>query len=77
MAENCFSIWKAGLRRQLEEVRDQILEQPFAQQMATLTQLAEQNMAAITPEFCAACHPRTRQLFPACMEMQDILDDHV
>lgn len=76
VAENCFSVWKAGLRRQLEEVRDQLLQQPFAQQMATLTQLAEQNMEAITQAVCAASHQRTRQIFPACIEMQDIVDDH-
>ena len=74
IAENCFSVWKAGLKRQLEEVRDQLLQQPHAQQMATLSQLAEQNLNEITTDFCVASHRRTRRNFSACIELQDILD---
>ena len=55
VAENCFSVRAYGkfmesLWRQLlvEEIQDQLLEQPFVQQMATLTQLAEQNIDVIT-----------------------------
>lgn len=75
-AENCFSVWKAGLRRQLEEVKEQLLQQPYDQQMATLTQLAEQNMAVITLDVCRAAHRRTRRTFIQCIHMQDITDDH-
>ena len=72
IAENCFSVWKAGLRRQLEEVREQLLQQPHAEQMATLTQLAELNLGAITPDMCMAFHRGTRRTFPACIQLQDV-----
>ena len=74
IAENCFSVWKAGLKRQLEEVREQLLQQPHAQQMATLAQLAEQNLAEITPDACTSFHRGTRRTFPACIQLQDVLD---
>lgn len=74
IAENCFSVWKAGLKRQLEEVREQLLQQPHAQQMATLAQLAEQNLAEITPAACTSFHGGTRRTFPACIQLQDVLD---
>lgn len=73
IAENCFSVWKAGLKRQLEEVRDQLLRQAYAEQMATLTQLAEQNLSNITPDMCMSFHRGTRRTFPACIQLHDVL----
>ncbi|GFS09655.1 hypothetical protein ElyMa_001303600 [Elysia marginata] len=40
ICENAFSIWKQALKTRLAEVREQTLDQPFDERMATLTQLA-------------------------------------
>ena len=71
--ENCFSVCKAGLKRQLEEVRNQLLRQAYAEQMTTLTQLVEQNLANITPDMCMSFHRGTRRTFPACIQLHDVL----
>ena len=68
IAETCFSVWKAGLKQQLEEVREQLLQQLHAQQMATLTQLAEQNLAETTSVTYTSFHRGTRRTFPACIQ---------
>ena len=38
ICENAFSIWKQALKTRLAEVREQTLDQPFDERMATLTQ---------------------------------------
>ena len=50
IVEMAFSAFKASLKRQLEEVRSQLLQQQQQQRLAILVQLAEQSVAVITPE---------------------------
>ena len=76
IAENCFAAWKAALRRTLEDVRDQMLQQPHAERLATLTQLAEQNLDAVTAELCVHSCNAIRRLVPRILQGGNILQQH-
>ena len=76
IAGNCFSAWKAALKRSLAEVWDQMLLQPHAQRMATLTQLGEQNMNAITIELCVDSFRSVRALIPRLLRGEEVLQQH-
>ena len=76
LAENAFSVWKAAVKRQLEEVRDQMLQQPHQQRLATLAQISEQNLDAITPDICRASWRQMRLLIPRCLRQEDIFQEH-
>ena len=49
IAENCFSQWKAAVKRNMSEVRDQLLNQAHPERVATLAQICEQCVDVITP----------------------------
>ena len=69
-------LWKAAVKRQLEEVRDQMLQQPHQQRLATLAQISEQNLDAITPDICRASWRQMRLLIPRCLRQEDIFQEH-
>ena len=48
ICENAFSIWKQALKTRLVNVREQTLDQPFDERMASLTQLAVQETVVVT-----------------------------
>lgn len=73
VVEQCFSQWKAALKRDCADVRDQINRQEPAQRMATLSQLAIQNVGIITPANAQAYFRLLQGHLPACMLLQDIL----
>lgn len=73
IVEMAFSAFKASLKRQLEEVRPQLLQQQHQQRLATLVQLAEQSVAVITPEKCVSWFNHTQRYLPQCLAYDDIL----
>lgn len=73
IVEMAISAFKASLKRQLEEVREQILREPQAQRLAILTQLAEQSTGVITAAKAAAWFSHAQRYLPKCIEREDIL----
>ena len=73
IVEQCFSQWKAAMKRDLTEVREQLLNRTNGESEALLCQLAVQNVSVITPENAAAYFRHLQRYLPACMLLQDIL----
>ena len=73
IVENCFSQWKASVKRGLAEVRDQLHDQAPQEREATLCQLAEQSVSVITPEECGSYFRHLQRYLPACLLKQNIL----
>lgn len=71
--ESCFAQWKAAVKRDLAEVRDEMNLQPPGERAATLCQLAMQNTAVITPDNTAAYFHLLQGHLNACHQMQDII----
>ena len=76
LAENAFSAWKAAVKRNMEEVRDEMLQQRHQQRLATLAQISAQNLTAITPELCHTSWRKMRLLIPRCLRLEDIFQEH-
>lgn len=76
IAENAFSVWKAAVKRQLEEVRDQMLMQTHHERLAVLAQLSQQNLDVITENSCRAAWAAVRSLIPRCLTLQNIEQNH-
>ena len=64
------------MKQQLEEVRAQLLEEPHARQLATLTQLSEQALVEITEEKCQNWFTGATRVIPRCITMDDIFQGH-
>lgn len=76
IAENAFSIWKASFKRELAEVREEIRNQDAGVRQATLVQLGQQNLAAITPLKMAAATRAMVRLMPRLLNAEAIADNH-
>ncbi len=74
IAENCFSSWKAAFKREMAEQRPLLNQQVVAMRNATMIQLCEQNLAAITAESCVTYFRRTTRYVPQMLQMQQIVD---
>ena len=72
IVEMAFSAFKASLKRQLEEVHSQLLQQQQQQRLAILVQLAEQSVAVITPEKSVPWFNHTQRYLPQCLGYEDI-----
>ena len=72
ICEGAFSVWKASLKRMMAEVRDQLLDQPHQQRMATMAQLADQSTAAVTVEIAHNLYDRILNVLPTCIREEDI-----
>ena len=72
IVENCFSQWKANVKRGLAENRDSLLLMEHSERMAVLAQLAEQH-ASVTPHDAAAFFRHLQSYLPACMTRNDII----
>lgn len=72
IVENCFSQWKAAMKRQLSEVRDQMLNEPHEQRLATMTQVAEQCVGVVTAENAQAFFRHLQRYLPPCLTKEDI-----
>ena len=70
--EQAISAFKAMLKRQLEEVRHELLNLQHQERMALLAQLSEQAVVAITPEASRNWYNHTQRKIPACIQLQDI-----
>ena len=73
ICENAFSSWKAGVKRQMAEVRDQVILQPHPQRLATLMQLAEQNVAEITAYKCDRWFSHMQTYYGRALREEDII----
>lgn len=73
IVEQCFSQWKATVKRCLAEVRDQLHEQTAQQKEATLSQLAEQSVSVVTVHDCANYFSHLQSYLPPSLLKQDIL----
>ena len=72
IAENAFSTWKAAVKRQMAEVHQHLLEQPHAEQLATLSQIAEQNVGEISARRAMRWYRRTRRYIAPCIRLEEI-----
>ena len=66
-------MWKQALKTRLAEVRDDLLQQPFNERMATLAQLAEQETIGVSPDRMAAAFRGMQAYMPRCFDMEDIV----
>ena len=74
--ENAFSVWKSQLKRELAEVRPLLVQQPHEEQLATLGQLSERALAAVTVGKCIQWFLDIRHLIARCLQQEDFLQDH-
>ena len=72
IAENAFSTWKAAVKRQMAETRLQLLDQPHAEQLATLSQIAEQNIGGISANRAMRWYQHTRRYIAPCIRLEDV-----
>lgn len=72
ICEGSFSLWKAEFKRLMAETRDDLLQQQQQQRVASMMQLAEQAIAAITIEKVHNIYQHMLTLLPACMAGEDI-----
>ena len=56
IVENCFSQWKAAIKRDLAASRGNLLQMPFGERMQALAQLAEQNATISTPQLSSVIY---------------------
>ena len=74
IVENCFSQWKAAVKRQLAEVREQLLTERHERRLATLTQIAEQCVPVVTQGDVQNYFRHMQRYLPACLMMEDIFN---
>lgn len=72
IVENCFSQWKAAMKRQLSEVRDQMLNERHEQRLSTMAQVAEQCVGVVTAEDAQAFFRHLQRYLPPCLTQEDI-----
>ena len=53
-----------------------LVQQPHEEQLATLGQLSEQALAAVTVRKCIECFQGIRHFIPRCLRQEDFLQDH-
>jgi len=73
IVENCISQWKAAVKRDLADTRDDILVMDNEMRLAALSQIAEQNANVVTPENAANYFRRMQAYLPRCMVRDNIL----
>ena len=76
IAENAFSMWKASFKRQTAEVREQVCNQGTEERQATLMQLGQQNLVAITAQKMAAATRAMVRLMSRLLNAEDVFDNH-
>ena len=72
LVEQAISAFKAELKKTLEEIRPQLLDEDHDQRMAHLAQLSEQAVEVITPEHARNWYALTQQHIPSCLQMENI-----
>ena len=73
IVENAISKWKAVVKRNLAEIRDDLLIQPHEQRFADLGQICEQNARMVTPEDARGYFRHLQTYLPNCLLRHDIL----
>ena len=73
VAKNSFSVWKAGFKREMAEVPNE-LTNSMAENQTTLIQLTQQNLAHVTADNCAAYVRAIAWLTPRMLNREDIMD---
>lgn len=72
LCEPAFSVWKSSFKRSMAEVRHQILEEDQQRRIATMMQIAEQSISAVTTEKVRNMDHHLLQILPQCMDLQNI-----
>lgn len=72
IVENCFSQWKAVVKRDLGEIREQQLLLSHQERMTNLAQIAEQNVNIITVQNAISYFRRLQGYLPRCIARDDI-----
>ena len=72
ICEGTFSLWKTEFKKLMSEIRDELLEQLHQQRVASMMQLAEQAIAAISREKVHRLYQHSLTLLPACIAGEDI-----
>lgn len=73
IVENAISQWKAAVKGDLAVGRDHFLLAPHEERIATVAQIAEQNVEVITPQNAAGYFRHLQTYLPPCLLFQDIL----
>ena len=76
IAENAFSMWKASFKCQMAEIREQVRYQGTKERQATLVQLGQQSLVAITAQKMAAATRAMVRLMPRLLNAEDVFDNH-
>ena len=76
IAENAWSAWKPAFKRQLAEIRPQLLADPYDQRIAMLIQLGEQSLGVVTMVQITKWYHKTTTYFARCLQLLDIPQDH-
>ena len=72
LCEGGFSIWKAAFKRSMAEVWDQLLGEDHPQSTATMMQVAEQSIGALTLSKIKQLHAHMFAILPSCIREEDI-----
>lgn len=72
LCEGSFSIWKAAFKRSMADVRDQLLGEDHPQRTATMMQVAEQSIGALTLSKIKQLHAHMFAILPSCIREEDI-----
>ena len=82
--ENCFSTWKASLKRTLAEVRTMLMGEAASSEArlrgisvsafrhSSLAEIGDQALETITPAFCRNWYRHMQHRLPECIRMDDI-----
>ena len=60
------------MKRQLSEVRDQMLNERYEQRLSTMAQVAEQCVGIVTAEDAQAFFRHLQRYLPPCLTQEDI-----
>ena len=74
IAENSFSVWRAGFKCKMVEVRNDMANNT-AENQATWIQLAKQNLAHVTTKNCAASVRAIAELIPRIHNLENVVDN--
>lgn len=72
IVENCFSMWKSRVKRQLAECRSQILSSSHDERTAILSNIAEQ-CASVSSEEASSFFRHLQSYLPKCFTRENIL----
>lgn len=73
ICEGCFSVWKAAFKREMAEIRHQLLTEDHQRRLASMMQIAEQTITSVTPDKALNFFHKSLSYLPSCLAHDDIL----